>query len=265
MDIAELRRIYDEDQRINLQEEGSRREAFPHLVRYVDEHTNNSYVLYSSLSMENVDTVIREQIDYFDNMGHNFEWKYFDYDSPRNLKQRLIAHGFFIEEAEAVLILDLEERDDLLSHQVPSEIRRVTEVKDIGLLMKVLEVVWGSSRAELGEMLQHELTNTPDQLSIYAAYVDDKPVSVAWARFPKDSRFTSLFGGSTLPVHRGHGFYKGLVAARAQEAHSRGRRFLTVDASPMSHPILDRLGFRFLGTSYPCIWRYKPSPDKFTT
>jgi hypothetical protein len=55
-----------------------------------------------------------------------------------------------------------------------------------------------------------------------------------------------LYGGATLTAHRGKGLYQALVQARAMEARARGVRFLVVDTSPMSGPILQRHGFVFL-------------------
>ena len=54
----------------------------------------------------------------------------------------------------------------------------------------------------------------------------------------------SLFGGSTLPEARGHGAYRALVQARWEDAVARGTPDLVTQASPMSRPILARLGFR---------------------
>jgi predicted acetyltransferase len=64
-----------------------------------------------------------------------------------------------------------------------------------------------------------------------------------------------MWGGATLATHRGKGYYTALVAARLQEAMQRGARFLFIDASPMSRPILERRGFVFLGFSKPCVFR----------
>ena len=73
-----------------------------------------------------------------------------------------------------------------------------------------------------------------------------RPPAAAWIRYYPDSRFAELYGGATLPAHRGKGLYKALVQARAKEARERGIRFLVVDTSPMSGPILQRHGFVFL-------------------
>lgn len=52
----------------------------------------------------------------------------------------------------------------------------------------------------------------------------------------------------------GRGIYRALVAARAQRAAARGVRYLQVDASADSAPILRRLGFHAVTTTTPYVW-----------
>jgi len=53
---------------------------------------------------------------------------------------------------------------------------------------------------------------------------------------------------------RGRGTYRALVAYRANLAAARGCRYLEVDASDDSRPILERLGFVAVTTTTPYIW-----------
>jgi len=62
-----------------------------------------------------------------------------------------------------------------------------------------------------------------------------------------------LFGGVTLPAHRGRGLYRATVARRAELARERGYRWLYVDALPTSRPILERLGFVAITTTTPFV------------
>jgi hypothetical protein len=50
------------------------------------------------------------------------------------------------------------------------------------------------------------------------------------------------------------GHLPALVARRAQVAAARGVRFLQVDASDDSRPILERLGFVAITTTTPYVW-----------
>jgi GNAT superfamily N-acetyltransferase len=93
---------------------------------------------------------------------------------------------------------------------------------------------------------------------VYIAYAEGIPVSAAWISFHDRSPFAGLWGGSTLVEYRGRGFYTALLAARVQEAQQRGVRFLTIDASPMSRPIVEKNGFQFLIFTQPFKWQVQP-------
>lgn len=116
------------------------------------------------------------------------------------------------------------------------------------------EEVWKDDRLWLGNGLAYDLEHLPELLNIFAIYEEQRVVSAAWVYYHPPSQFASLWGGSTLEGYRKRGFYTALLAIRAREARQRGFRFLTVDASPMSRPILEKHGFQFLGFSTPCIW-----------
>ena len=68
------------------------------------------------------------------------------------------------------------------------------------------------------------------------------------------TQFAGLWGGATRPAWRGRGIYRALVARRAQFAAARDVRFLQVDASDDSRPILERLGFVAITTTTPYVW-----------
>jgi hypothetical protein len=57
-----------------------------------------------------------------------------------------------------------------------------------------------------------------------------------------------LHAGATRAEARGRGAYRALVAARWGDAAACGTPALVTWAGPMSRPILERLGFREIGT-----------------
>ena len=59
---------------------------------------------------------------------------------------------------------------------------------------------------------------------------------------------------ATLQRWRRRGIYRALVAARARLAVQRGYRYLQVDASDDSRPILERLGFVPLTITVPYVF-----------
>jgi ribosomal protein S18 acetylase RimI-like enzyme len=96
-------------------------------------------------------------------------------------------------------------------------------------------------------------------MSVHLALADDGTVvCAAWTRFHAGTDFASLWGGSTLPAYRRRGIYRALVARRAAEAAERGFRYLQVDASSDSRPILQRLGLHRLTSTTPFMWHAEP-------
>jgi GNAT superfamily N-acetyltransferase len=118
----------------------------------------------------------------------------------------------------------------------------------------VKDAVWGGDHGWLVAALTHERGFDPQALSVWEARAAGEPAAYAWVRFVRGSRFASFWGGATLPAWRGRGIYTQLVARRAAEARGRGARFIYVEASEDSRPILQRLGFRALGRVTGYIW-----------
>ena len=260
LSIAQLLAIFDQEQRQEVQFFGVQREVTPHVVRFVprrDLAGGSGVVVYSCLSAENADEVIREQVAYFEGLGCDLEWKAYDHDTPADLLARLTVHGFEPGEPEAIVVLDLEEAPALLWQAVVHDVRRIEDPAGIEEVIAVQAQVWEEKDLPfwVAEHLRQELVQHDELTSVYVAYADGLPASAAWVRFHPPSRFASLWGGSTVPGQRRRGLYTALLATRAQEARRRGVRFLTVDASPMSQPILEKLGFRCISYAHGYLWR----------
>jgi hypothetical protein len=277
MEINELLELYDRDQRIESEDPRYRREESTGVVRQVPLMPDRlGFVTYSHLDEQNADAAIRAQIDRFTVLGIDFEWKLFNHDTPPDLKERLRTIGFTIEEAESIMVLDLDQVPSQLLQPVPIgggnavaqpmgaglpgvdfEIRRITAPDGLADVRAVEEAVWDEKMEWIHDHLGSYLRSYPELLSVYVAYVDGVPASAAWVFFFSNSQFASLWGGSTLSGQRGMGLYTALLAVRVQEAIRRGRRFLVVDASSMSRPILEKFNFRLLDYSTPCKWQSK--------
>ena len=204
------------------------------------------------------DSTNQAKIDYFAGICCAFESKHYDYDTPPDLRARLAAHGFELEETEAIMALPLAHAPAELLRPVTHDVRRVHAVDELDAIKRIKEEVWGEERDFVIQFLRLSLTQHPERMSIYIAYADETPVACGWLFVPEDNPFASLWGGSTLAAHRKQGFYTALLAVRVQEAIARGQQYLTIDASPMSRPIVERFGFVRLAESTPCIWHTHP-------
>jgi GNAT superfamily N-acetyltransferase len=256
MDIKQIITLYDQDQRREVRYPDSRREVAPGVVRHVSiAKAGEGVVIYSRLDGTNVDATIDEQVAYFERLGQDFEWKLYDHDTPADLMARLAAKGFEIEPAEAIMVLDVSELPDRLARPVQHAVKRVRDVAGVRDVVAVEEEVWAEEQGGLGQYLNGVLSTEPERMSVFVAYVAGKAASAGWIYYPPESQFASLWGGSTLKEYRNRGLYTALLAARAQEAQRRGVGYLTVDASPMSRPILERFGFVKIADSFPCKWK----------
>jgi|ERR1035437_723082 GNAT superfamily N-acetyltransferase len=89
---------------------------------------------------------------------------------------------------------------------------------------------------------------------VVVAEAGHQVVCAGWIRLHRGTDFASLWGGSTLPQWRRRGVYRATVAYRAQLAAARGFRYIQVDASPDSRPVLARLGLLPVATTIPFSW-----------
>jgi GNAT superfamily N-acetyltransferase len=204
---------------------------------------------------------IDAQLAFFQASRLPFTWKVFEHDPPPDLKERLAARGFSVYAQEEVMVLDLQAApasllrppQELTQAGAPTDIRAITRPEQLVAVENVLRQVWGESFDWIYARLSRHL-DIPGFLQIVAAFVDGQAASVGWVYFHPNNPFANLYGGATLPEQRGRGLYRALLAARVQEALRRGCQFVTVDAGPMSAPIVLRCGFQWITSCQDCDW-----------
>ncbi len=141
-------------------------------------------------------------------------------------------------------------------------LREVTERSDFDRIAAVQPVIWQEDDEPtwLAESLEAEKRADPDALTVVVAEARRAVVCAAWVRFEQGTDFATLWGGGTVPAWRGRGVYRATVAYRANLAAERGFRFIEVDASSDSRPILERLGFVSVTTTTPYVWSPRTVP-----
>ncbi|MCP8999502.1 GNAT family N-acetyltransferase [Pseudarthrobacter sp. RMG13] len=201
-----------------------------------------------------LDRLIDEQRDYFAGRGEAVEWKIRAHDLPVDIESRLLAAGFAPEDRETVLVGETAAMAGDLAVPEGIRVRPVSERGDLERIARMNSAVWGVDYSWVAADLHQRLASDPENLVVFVAEASGEVVSAAWLEINPDTDFAGLWGGSTLPAWRGRGIYKALVSARAQVAAARGAKYLQVDASADSEPILRRLGFRAITTTIPFVW-----------
>ena len=210
-------------------------------------------ILYSELDAETADREIAEQIEYFRERDAQFEWKVYAHDQPADLDERLERAGFEPEEQETFVVLDLS--GELPGCEPPRGIE-LRQIRDAAGLADLSDVGKRAFGVDYSAMNEEFLARLPlGTVTFYVAYAGAEPVSAGRLETPPNCEFAGLYGGGTAPAYRHRGVYRSLVGARAAEARRRGYRYLNVDASDASLPILERLGFVPLTTVRAWTWR----------
>jgi len=254
---ADLLALYDLHERREARPPGLAVEVTPRVVRHIGPPGHPCWVMYADLVGVDADDVIHGEQTYFGGLGRGFEWKHFAHDRPADLPARLRAAGFAAEPPEALMALDLGSPPAWLDAGTGHGVREGgAELEDA--VGSVMAVVWPDQASRIAEQLAIQLREAPDAMRLFVAFEGDDPVAAAWSLRTAGSPFMSLFGGSSLPEHRGRGHYRALVAARARHALAHGACALIVDAGPMSAPILERLGFILQTWTTPYVWQPLP-------
>lgn len=258
MDDAGLRAVFDEQVRRRTRDDrpGAHAGADGPVVRVVAPGGRGwSGITWSDLAgPAEADTAIVGQVRYYGALGLPFEWKLYDYDQPSDLGGRLTAAGFVPDEDEAVMVAEVSAVPAHVALPAGVTLREVTTEADVELVIQVHERVFGGDHSRLRQDLLAQLREAPQSVAMVLAMAGNEPVCSARADFPPGSQFAGLWGGGTLPAWRGRGIYRALTSYRAGLAARRGYRYLTVDASADSEPILRRLGFRCLARTTPYQW-----------
>lgn len=245
-DAAALLAAYDEQLR------GTRPADLPHTTDgplVLTEYPNEDRVTYRCLdgfAGPDLDALIARQRDRFAAKGRRLRWKTHAHELPADLADRLIAAGFEPEGTAKVMIAESAAiADRLVGHGSPPgvTIRQTAERADFERISALESAISGEDISWLTEVLTAQLENAPESCEVYLAEAGGEPVSTAFANYDAGTDFTQLWGGGTAAEWRGKGIYTALVAVRAARAAELGYRYLQVDTSADSTPILQRLGF----------------------
>ena len=208
-------------------------------------------VLWSDLDESDADQAIATEIDRFAGLGE-FEWKYYSYDTPADLPDRLRAAGFVCRGDR-----DAADRRGRRppANQSPPRRRRAARSPGRGRRRgdgRVNEEGFGEP-AKDGFKRQVLKEIQAGRTRMVIAFAGDRPISMGRVEFYAGTEFGGLYGGATVPDWRGRGIFRAVVAQRTAWAAEQGYRYLQTDASDDSRPILERLGFIPVGTTTPFI------------
>jgi hypothetical protein len=167
------------------------------------------------------------------------EW-WVGWSSPAGTAARLLEAGFVPDEVPILTGMTC-------TSEPPGAGVQVTRIETLADLLATLEVDWDVWEVPAAERERRRVSQTArfeagaGVIHHWCAWVDGRRagfgrgIDLPWG--------VALMGGAVLPELRGCGAYQALVRARWDHAAARGTPLLVVQASGMSSPVLDRLGF----------------------
>jgi GNAT superfamily N-acetyltransferase len=220
-------------------------EVLPDITRHFPESDSDEALLsFARFAPEQAGERIAQELAHMATKGLAAEWKLHDFDQPADLKSRLESLGLTCHHVEALMVLEVAHAH--VEHQ-PLHGIQIEKAAGAALaeIVAFQEEVWKCRLPWVLDVLRK--MSDP----IYCARADGQVVGSGWIDFHGGSEFAQLCGGAVAESHRGQGIYSALFDRRVEDAQARGTRFIAVDAAPMSRPILERRGFRFVCHTHP--------------
>ena len=221
------------------------------ITRHLPHEPDDEALLWlPRFARSDADRRIAEELASVRSRGWQAEWKLHDFDEPDDLKPRLEAHGLSCHHTEALMVLDVANTVPRTFADMEVQVKKAS-TEEIDEIAYIGEQVWAVRLPWLAKTLREMTHPIHGTATLYCARTADRVVGSGWIEFHGGSRFAQLCGGALLEEFRGRGIYSRLFEARVAEARSRGVPYIAVDAAPMSRPILERFGFRFVCNTYP--------------
>ncbi|MFJ3703108.1 MULTISPECIES: GNAT family N-acetyltransferase [Streptomyces] len=263
MEADEMLALFDHEMREHARPDGpgTHVERVGDVVRQTGGADDWNGVLWTApdLSPGHAESEIAAQVEHYTARGlGEFEWKLYAHDGPAELGALLTAAGFEAEPTETLLVAPVAGRAAPVELPEGVRLRNVTDAAGVELMVRAHELAFGTDGSRLRHRTLARLDADPDTFAAVVAMAGDEPVSSARMEMHPGTGFAGLWGGGTAAPWRGRGIYRALLAHRARIAALHGYRFLQVDATDLSAPILRRLGFTALGATTPYVYRTAP-------
>jgi GNAT superfamily N-acetyltransferase len=255
MDERLILRQFD-DERQHVSDTDVTLSSTRYVVRAIGAQESWAGIVYYCFPAEETESVIDGEIAFFENLGHEFEWKVYSHDQPQGLLEELRRRGFKIGEEEALMMRDLRALPiSLASPAAPGiTVAAVTDAQGVDDFLAVETALWPESQ-KMRDWLLATLKDPAQEYLAFVAYDDRTPIGCGRVSVRRESRFAGLWGGAVLPAFRGKGVYRALLAARIHHVSKFDSvQYLRVDALPTSRPILEKYGFKSIASTWPAEW-----------
>jgi GNAT superfamily N-acetyltransferase len=217
-------------------------------------HPDENTILGVRWTAEEADAKIQSVINHHKEKGIGFTWSISPYDTPSDLAQRLEKHGLILAGEQALMALtDLETLEIATNPDLEIIPLDITDDEQIEATLQVVSLAFQRTREQIDQRRPGFFERTRDNSHLnFLAYLNGR--LVGHGRIDLSGSTAHLSGAATLPDYRGRGIYSTLLHHRLNVAREFGHQIATIDALPMSKPIVARHGFKEYATTYIYAW-----------
>jgi GNAT superfamily N-acetyltransferase len=259
-DTARLLAMYEQHMRRESWIPGMVRHTQADVSRYLSQDGRRGFVMWhrfdAALSGPALRQRVQDELDWFKAQGAAADlmlyWKVYGGDSPAGLQQLLVEMGAQIEDESLLHMVPVARVLAATKHSAVVVHASVLSA-DLPLTLGVWDEVWPEAaeyhlswqRVYAQALDEYAAAHTLPGVCFFNACVAGKaePQAASYIILPPGSPVALLCGGAVRPGARGQGLYSAMLRERAQWAQQRGATHLAIEASPMSQPIVQRLGF----------------------
>jgi hypothetical protein len=252
--------LYDDTMRRNGNVAGCAREQTAHVARYTTSTGSQRYVMWHDFAPERAAQIVEGELAAIAGNAKVLMWKLYAHDtSHKALHAALLAFGFSENDhctlmackverlSKRLAALNVDATDSLL------DVRELTTAQSLDAYQEIWDDVWpdAPNKRYVDDYRDRLLRRDPG-IVFFAGFsgtsVDTEPVTSGYMFHHPGTPFALLCGGTTKAKWRRQHAYTAMLAARTRCALARGAKYLAVEASAASRPILERVGFVPLST-----------------
>lgn len=244
---SELLARYDDTMRRNAHPAGLVREATQYTARYTTTTGSLRFILWHQFATAAIDCVIDDELEAVQGRAKSLMWKVYAHDTPsKSLAERLVSRGFKHNDPSTLMMIAI--RDVLAALRASAatniEVRTLETPASLDTYQQIWDDVWPDSpNARYVDDYRGLVERRDPGVVFFAGFREQAPVSSGYMFHHPNDPIALLCGGATVASARGLGGYQAMLLARAHEARLRGAKYLALEASPASEPILKHLGF----------------------
>ncbi|MEQ1594132.1 MAG: hypothetical protein ABL985_03465 [Casimicrobium sp.] len=255
--------LYDDTMRRNGNVAGCAREQTGHVSRYTTSTGSQRYLMWHDFAPDSAARVVETELADVAGNAKVLMWKLYAHDVSHDALRAALLARDFSENDQCTLMActvgALSERLGALravgvdSTASPLDVRELTTAQSLDAYQEIWDDVWpGAPNKRYVDDYRDRLLRRDPGIAFFAGFagegVEAEPMTSGYMFHHPGAPFALLCGGTTKAKWRRQHAYTAMLAARTRAALERGARYLAVEASAASRPILERVGFAPLST-----------------